>query len=804
MEPQPATAPARTEENGNNFWENFFGKEDDLGSNASKNKSGQQHDDNNNNKLPPVWLRWIFFKKEQHQEELQQQQRRKAAAVVWESVWQHSPLLWRWVDPVLFHPTQQDTFTILIDKVLTSTVRLLLISNWFLALTVLLHTAVADWFLGPSRRRISQQQHRSQPHDHNNRTGTTTILTTAPLLTTTTNTGTTTAAVMDPWTATTTAGSTSTSSTNGSGGRERLGGFLLFKLLLISAVVGPDTLDLLILLSWYTVLSFLRSLDGLCAYHTSQSRFHGMTPDPGIGQLLWTVLALNACAVTVCVGLFHGAGMGMVLLLTCDCALLAIDIETHLLQHVQWKWDVQHTEAIAALEEEQLRLHQQQQQTAQPNNNNDTIPGVGLRRPSVEMTESNHDLHSNSENDGDDDHDNVSTTTMAPSVAERSRQLDHRMEIMEQHHYQNNAWLDSLVFGSQLCSDALTVAHFLHIWSWHGVQFTLIDGVLALHLHSAIAIVARKIAERRNTYCMARDMDDRFENATELDLRKAAAAGDVCCICLGTMTYHHHYHLGSSSNIKKVACGHLYHTNCLREVVERARSMDAARCPLCRSSLVQSKRSMEVPSRTHTAAAAENHVRGRVVDDDDDGDFVTSRNPIGSNAPEAVAVVVDEERSPQQPPVRENPLFRFSTENLFPAWLPLPALSFEVVRRPPGTNLQPTMGDNTMNNNTNTMNRRAGNQNVAGNNNDNDGVGNHRPLQHQPSLLRRMLVLAGAIPMSPEEENAAVEQLVDMFPQYERQDLRRALRERGSAEAVAESVLLGTFVGVRRGGGYMR
>jgi hypothetical protein len=35
---------------------------------------------------------------------------------------------------------------------------------------------------------------------------------------------------------------------------------LVFKLLLISAVVEPDTLDLLILLSWYTLLSFLRSL----------------------------------------------------------------------------------------------------------------------------------------------------------------------------------------------------------------------------------------------------------------------------------------------------------------------------------------------------------------------------------------------------------------------------------------------------------------------------------------------------------------------------------------------------------------
>ena len=62
-----------------------------------------------------------------------------------------------------------------------------------------------------------------------------------------------------------------------------------------------------------------------------------------------------------------------------------------------------------------------------------------------------------------------------------------------------------------------------------------------------------------------------------------------------------------------------------------------------------------------------------------------------------------------------------------------------------------------------------------------------------------MLLMAGAIPMSPAEENAALEQLADMFPQYDRSDILRALRERGSAEAVAESILLGAFVGVPRG-----
>ena len=39
-----------------------------------------------------------------------------------------------------------------------------------------------------------------------------------------------------------------------------------------------------------------------------------------------------------------------------------------------------------------------------------------------------------------------------------------------------------------------------------------------------------------------------------------------------------------------------------------------------------------------------------------------------------------------------------------------------------------------------------------------------------------------------------------MFPQYDRSDLLRELRARGSAEAVVESVLLGLFTGTPRGG----
>jgi hypothetical protein len=117
-----------------------------------------------------------------------------------------------------------------------------------------------------------------------------------------------------------------------------------------------------------------------------------------------------------------------------------------------------------------------------------------------------------------------------------------------------------------------------------------------------------------------------------------------------------------------------------------------------------------------------------------------------------------------QPGPGEHALFRFSTENIFPAWLPLPAFSFEVVRRPPLA-----VADAEF------------------------------PPLNRPSFLRRLFILIGVIPMSAEEEAMYLDQLVDMFPQYDRADFLRELRERGSSEAVVEAVLMGTFSGVPRG-----
>jgi Ring finger domain/CUE domain len=526
--------------------------------------------------------------------------------------------LFSWIDPNLIPPISKPVDTIitdLIDKVLTSTLRIVFIANWLIALTVLLHTAVADYFLGGRT---------DAPPDEARRP------------------------------------------------RERVGGFLIFKFLLISAMVAPDTFDVLILLSWYTALSFLRSLAALCAQHTERARLWQRRPAPGARQLLALVLSGDAMAAMTCLGLFHGAGYGMVLLLTCDCLLLALDGITHIIQYYQAILEAQHSRQLQGLEERQLALHR-----------------------------------------------TAASSRLGDAVAARSRALDHEMEALEQQHGQTTAVLETIIFVLQLWSDFLTIAHFLHIWTLHGLHFTFIDGVIALQLHAAILSAVKKLAERRAQQRIAREMDALFANATDVDLHQAAAAGDVCCICLGTMSAAPATE--KPGGVKKVACGHLYHATCLREVMERARSLEAARCPLCRAYFVPRK---EAPPPVETV------------------DVV--REPDEATAPPPVAIVE-----------AERALFRFSTEGLFPNWIPLPAFSFEVVRRPP-TPEPPAEPPEAP--------------------------------PEAPSRWRRLL-LFGTVPLSPAEEQAALEQLGDMFPQYERGELRRTLRDRGSLEAVVESLL---------------
>ena len=627
------------------------------------------------------------------------------------------PKILQWIDPAILSPSPT-TPTDIIDKILTSTPRLLAIANFLLAMTYLVHSFVAAWFLGPYQQ--------SSAHG----------------------------LVVD-W-------STST------GPREKMGGFLVFKLLLISAVVAPDTLDLLILLTWYTLLTCLRSLDHLAHATTTHLSYLGHPPRPGVVHLLSLVLVCNILAAASCVALFHAAGWGMVLLLTCDCALLAADVLSHILKHFLCVLEDLHSQTIQSLEGRQLDLHTRMQ-IINENPFHSGDPGEDdVEAEQQAFTRARGAIDTEEIENHENDFETEQPRNMSSyEVQQESRRLDRRMEVLELAHNRRLSIMDSAMFALELLCHLLTVAHFSHIWTLHGVQFTLIDGVLALHLHSAISGAFKKIAQRRNVHSIVRDLHGLFPNASDQELQKASLAGDVCCICLGTMS--------TGGHVKKVHCGHLYHTHCLREVVERAQSIKDAKCPLCRASVLDGRRD---ESRTPPQPQP-------------------PQPPVGEQAQQA----------PPPPPVAgERALFRFSTEGIFPMWVPIPAFSFEVVRRPLA-HLPPTPAPIPPLQEQQTLQRVQLDEPIPLDANERINDRELIPQQEegvpdnvaQPSFLRRLLVLAGAIPMSPEEEAQALAQLVDMFPQYDRSDLLRELRERGSSEAVAEAVLMGIFSGIPRG-----
>lgn len=229
--------------------------------------------------------------------------------------------------------------------------------------------------------------------------------------------------------------------------------------------------------------------------------------------------------------------------------------------------------------------------------------------------------------------------------------------------------------------------------------------------------------------------------------------------------------------------------------------MATAKCPLCRASLITGRQDPRAGRALVAGGLGNNRSNGTNNMNNNVG-----RGVAGEDLRAAPAA---QPANPQLNP-GEQSLLRFSTENILPAWLPVPAVAFEVVRRETTAVVEPNPNREG---GWQRFFRRGGEVQVAGgainNNNDgndqrNDEQAAQPQEQEQPqreiSFWRRLLILVGAIPMSPEEEAVALEQLVDMFPQYDRADLLRELRSRRSAEAVAESILLGIFSGIPRGG----
>lgn len=374
-------------------------------------------------------------------------------------------------------------FTELMDKVISSKPRLMIFVNLILSLCLVTHVAIASYFLGDTRETASDIRGRLPARVDDGTVG-----------------------FFPP---------TDYYSNNsfdhqpfggrGEGGRRpppsehhhttsstyalrTVCGYLLFKLLLISSVLSPlHTLDVLILLTWFTVLCFQRSLaymahmnlNRLMMQQTSvihnqqrsnKTRNNSAT---GILQLLLIVLCLTFSSGFGWVMFFYKAGIPMVILLLLDSAILIVDILRYIVIYVQGIiLEGSYQAKINELEE--IQLHQ----------------SCGL----VDADGSIQANHSYGEKvQASRKNSPIKIKWKKEKGRYEARSIEKDIERAEIHQAFYSSVLQSIIFTLELLSSVVTAFHFLHIWYLHGLSFGIVDAILLLHLQSSVSGVVRKV-----------------------------------------------------------------------------------------------------------------------------------------------------------------------------------------------------------------------------------------------------------------------------------------------------------------------
>eukprot|EP01117_Protostelium_nocturnum_P005878 TRINITY_DN2115_c0_g3_i2.p1 TRINITY_DN2115_c0_g3~~TRINITY_DN2115_c0_g3_i2.p1 ORF type:complete len:602 (+),score=207.72 TRINITY_DN2115_c0_g3_i2:190-1995(+) len=134
----------------------------------------------------------------------------------------------------------------------------------------------------------------------------------------------------------------------------------------------------------------------------------------------------------------------------------------------------------------------------------------------------------------------------------------------------------SFIYYTEFVTDTLilvlTLGHYIQIFFYHGIQFTLIDAILFFHMRMVFQNLRTKIQAYRNYRQLALAMRDKYLDVPSEELEQL---DDVCPVCHDRM-----------QAAKKLPCGHIFHHSCLRSWLENHHN-----CPTCRFSLLD-----EVPS----------------------------------------------------------------------------------------------------------------------------------------------------------------------------------------------------------------
>jgi len=113
-----------------------------------------------------------------------------------------------------------------------------------------------------------------------------------------------------------------------------------------------------------------------------------------------------------------------------------------------------------------------------------------------------------------------------------------------------------------------TLAHYAQILILHGISLSLVDAIIFLHMRLVFNNLREKIRAYNNYRRIVNNMENRFVEATEEEISEY---NDTCAICRETMT-----------SARKLPCGHIFHSHCLRSWLEYHHS-----CPICRRSILE-------------------------------------------------------------------------------------------------------------------------------------------------------------------------------------------------------------------------
>eukprot|EP00164_Ancoracysta_twista_P000408 GFYU01000556.1.p1 GENE.GFYU01000556.1~~GFYU01000556.1.p1 ORF type:complete len:791 (-),score=102.07 GFYU01000556.1:196-2568(-) len=353
---------------------------------------------------------------------------------------------------------------------------------------------------------------------------------------------------------------------------DRMLQYALFKIVFIGAVLQPDVKEILVWTTWFSILGFLKIFTLLCRDRFEYLTFSPTTPMRTHSKMIGLLLTIGFSDMfwfSVCVFLFHEAGVSVLLLLLFECVSVFLHTCQTLIKYI--------------------------------------IHLVDLSREGVWE--------------------------------------------------QRGTYLYYTELATDVLNLTLTLSHYVHIWSLHGISFTLIDAVLFLHMRTVFNNLKKKLLQFKNYRRATSDMDSKVPDATEEDL---LAFNDDCAICRDKMTH-----------AKKLLCGHLFHLSCLRSWLEHHHS-----CPTCRRSILDDTPVSNTRNNGDAGTTAENapgDTTGATGNQTADGTGTPTTAADGDPDAEADP----QTRLANARAFQEESLFSFNSNR----WRWLPHFSFEVVRR---------------------------------------------------------------------------------------------------------------------------